>query len=116
MESNEKPIIDITMSIKVQYLLSITSIYNGVLGAHNWDIISCFIWKESNLVDILPQSNRSVLICLPNIQLCLKFNEFIQGIRFPIYISKLREFISKMIKYPYFPCMNTKRLIHVNMY
>ena len=66
MESNEKPIIDITMSIKVQYLLSITSIYNGVLGAHNWDIISCFIWKESNLVDILPQSNRSVLICLPN--------------------------------------------------
>ena len=66
MGSNEKPITDLAISIKVQYLLSITPFYNGVLGAHNWDIISCFIWKGSNLLDTPPRSNRSALICLPN--------------------------------------------------
>ena len=66
MGSNEKLITDLTMSIKVQYLLSITSFSNGVLGAHNWDIISCSIWKRSNLLDKPPRSDRSALICLPN--------------------------------------------------
>ena len=51
MGSDKKPITDLTMSIKVQYLLSITPFCNEVLGAHNWDKISCSIWKESNLVD-----------------------------------------------------------------
>lgn len=45
MGSNEKPITDLAISIKVQYLLSITPFYNGVLSAHNWDIISYSIWK-----------------------------------------------------------------------
>ena len=66
MGSNEKPITNLTISIKVQYLLSITPFYNGVLGAHNWDIILSSIWKESNLLDTPPWSNRSALICLPN--------------------------------------------------
>ena len=66
MGSNEKPITDLTIFIKVQYLLSIIPFYNGVLGAHNRDIISCSIWKGSNLLDTLPWSNRSALICLPN--------------------------------------------------
>ena len=57
MGSNEKPITDFTISIKVQYLLSITPYYNGVLGAHIWDIISCSIWKGSNLLDRSPRSN-----------------------------------------------------------
>ena len=51
MGNNEKPITDLTISIKVQYLLSITSFYNRVIGAQNWDIISCSIWKTSNLLD-----------------------------------------------------------------
>ena len=38
MGSNEKPIINLTMCIKVQYLFSITPLYNGVPGAHNWDL------------------------------------------------------------------------------
>ena len=61
MGSNEKPITNLIMSIKVQYLsikvqylLSITPFYNGVLGAHNWDIIACSIWKELNLLDTPP--------------------------------------------------------------
>ena len=66
MGSNEKPITDLTMSFKVQYLLSITSFSNGVLGAHNWDIMSCSIWKGSNLLNTPPWSNWSALICLPN--------------------------------------------------
>ena len=66
MRSNEKPIIDLTISIKVQYLLSISPFYNGVLGAHNWDIMSCSIWKGSNLLNTPPWSNWSALICLPN--------------------------------------------------
>ena len=66
MGSNEKPITNLTMSIKVQYLLSINPFYNGVLGAHNWDIISCSIWKGLNLLNTPPRSNRSALICLPN--------------------------------------------------
>ena len=57
MRSNEKPIIDLTISIKVQYLLSITSFHNGVRTTHNWDIISYSIWKGSNLLDTPPQSN-----------------------------------------------------------
>ena len=51
MGSNEKAITDLILSIKVQYLFSITPFCNGVLGAHNWDMISCSIWKESNLLD-----------------------------------------------------------------
>ena len=51
MGSNEKPIIDLTLSIKVEYLFFITPFCNGVLGTHNWDMISCFIWKESNLLN-----------------------------------------------------------------
>ena len=35
MGSNEKPITDLTMSLKVQYIFSITPFYNGVLSAHN---------------------------------------------------------------------------------
>ena len=35
MGSNEKPIINLTKSIKVQYLISITPFYNGVFGVHN---------------------------------------------------------------------------------
>ena len=35
MGSNEKPITDLTLSIRVQYLLSIAPFCNGVLGAHN---------------------------------------------------------------------------------
>ena len=66
MGSNEKPIIDLTLSIKVQYLLSITPFCNGVLGAHNCDMISFSIWKESNLLDKPPRSNQNTLICLPN--------------------------------------------------
>ena len=54
MGSNEKPIIDLTISIKVQHLLSITPFYNRVLGAHKWDIISCSIWKRSNLLNTPP--------------------------------------------------------------
>ena len=54
MGSNEKPITDLTIFIKVQYLLSITPFYNGVLGAHNRDIISCSIWKGLNLLDTPP--------------------------------------------------------------
>ena len=46
MRSNEKPITDLTLSIKVQYLISITPFCNVVLGAHNWDKISCSILKE----------------------------------------------------------------------
>ena len=57
MRCNEKPITDLTISIKVQYLLSITPYYNEVLGAHIWDIISCSIWKGSNLLDKPPRSN-----------------------------------------------------------
>ena len=66
MGSNEKPITDLTFSIKVQYFISITPFYDGILGAQNWDMILCSIWKESNLLDLPPQSNRSALICLPN--------------------------------------------------
>ena len=43
MGSNEKPITDLTLFIQVQYLISITPFFNGVLGAHNWDKISCSI-------------------------------------------------------------------------
>ena len=64
MGSNEKPITKLIISIKVQYLLSITPFCNGVLGAPNWDIISCSIWKGSNLLDKPPRSNRTTLICL----------------------------------------------------
>ena len=66
MSSNDKPITDLTMSIKVQYLLSITPFCNGVFSAHNWDIISCSIWKGSHLLDKTPRSNQSALICLLN--------------------------------------------------
>ena len=66
MGSNDKPIIDITLSIKVQYLFSITPFYIGVLGAHNWDITLCSIWKVLNLLDTPSRSNRNALICLPN--------------------------------------------------
>ena len=62
----EKPITDLTMSFKVQYLLSITPFWNEVLSANNWDIISYSIQIGSNLLDTLPRSNQSVLICLPN--------------------------------------------------
>ena len=34
MGSNEKPITNLTMFIKIQYLIFITSFCNGVLGAH----------------------------------------------------------------------------------
>ena len=54
MGSNEKPIANLTMSIKVQYLISITPFCNEVLSAHNKDIISCSIWKGSNLLDKPP--------------------------------------------------------------
>ena len=66
MGSDEKPIINLTMFMKVRYLLSITPFNNGVSGAHNWDIISCSLWKESSLLDTPPHFNRSVLICLAN--------------------------------------------------
>ena len=53
MESNDKPIINLTSC-------------NGVPGAHNWDTILWSLWKESNLIDTPPQSNQSTLICSPN--------------------------------------------------
>ena len=65
MGCNEKPIINITMFIKVRYLFSINP-FNKVPNAHNWYIIPCSIWKELNLLDTPPWSNWSALICLPN--------------------------------------------------
>ena len=59
-------ITDLTLFIKVQYLLFITPFCNVVLGAHDWDMISCSIWKELNLLDKPPRSNQSALICLCN--------------------------------------------------
>ena len=86
MGSNEKPITNLTMSIKVQYLISITPFCNEVLSAHNKDIISCSIWKGSNLLDILPQSNQSILICLPN----MLFNSTLNSMN----LSKASYFLS----------------------
>ena len=47
----------------------------------------------------------------------LKFNECIQGIRFPMYLSKPRIIVieSDEILIP-FPCIDTKSYIHVSMH
>ena len=101
MGSNEKPITDLTLSIKVQIFFSIIPFCNGVLGAHYWDMISCSIWKGSNLLNTLPQSNRSVLICLPYwlSDSALKLTNLSRASNFLsiyiyIYISKTRVFIN----------------------
>ena len=71
VRSDEKLIIDLTMSISVWLLLSITPFFNGVLDALNWDIVPCSLKKESNLLDINSpfHSNQNDLICLPLIPL-----------------------------------------------
>ena len=46
--SDEKLIIDLTMFINVQFLLSATLFCCEVLGTLNWDIIPCSLRKESN--------------------------------------------------------------------
>ena len=89
MRSDEKFIIDRSVFIKVWFLLYITPLYDIVLGAHKWDIIPCFVRKETNLLD--PNSplwyDQSPFICLLNrfSKVHLKFNEFIQCIRFYTY-------------------------------
>ena len=65
MWSNEKPITNLTICIKVWFLIFFTPFWNGVLGAHNWDIITCSLWKQSNLLDTLPRSNQSVWYVYP---------------------------------------------------
>ena len=49
MGSVEKLIMDLTMSNRVRFLLFATPFCCGVLRVVNWDIISCFLMKESNL-------------------------------------------------------------------
>ena len=46
--NDEKPIINLNMSIKVRFLFSINWLCNIVLGAYNWDIILYFYGKNQN--------------------------------------------------------------------
>ena len=46
--SDEKLIIDLTMSINVRFLLSATPFCYGVSSALNWDRIPCSLRKELN--------------------------------------------------------------------
>ena len=49
IENDEKLIIDLIMSINARFLLFATSFCYGVLGARNWDIISCSLRKKVKL-------------------------------------------------------------------
>ena len=68
MESDEKLIINLAMFIKIWFPLSTSLFCGGLLGVLNCDLISYSAKKELNLlnIDLPPQLNQSILICLSN--------------------------------------------------
>ena len=121
MESDEKPIINLTIFIKVRHHLSITPFWNGVPSAHNKILSHAPYVKEPNLLDIPPRSNRSALICLPNRLSNSTLNS--------MNLFKASDFLWTRYTYPNleypsiknevpipFLCMNSKSFTLVNMY
>ena len=84
----EKLIIDLTMSNRIQFLLSVTTFCCGVSEVLSCDKISCSLRKETNSIDMYSplRLQQSDLTCLPN---CFSYSALNS-----LNLSKLSDFSS----------------------
>ena len=104
-------------------LLSITLFCNGVLGALNWNIISCSLRRESNLLDTNSplRCNWTSLICLHNrlsdsslnsMNLSKALNFLCTRYTYP----NLEHLSIKVMKYPYPVCVWTPNVLYTSVF
>ena len=122
--SDEKLIIDLIMSINARFLIFATSFFYGILGALNWDIISCSLRKKIKLskhvLTILIKSKCLDTFTQLAFRFHLKLNEFVLDIRLPMHQVKIfepRVIIRKRdeVLIPS-PSMDIQRSIHLSMH